>query len=82
MSINGFEVLRCPRCEQSRVVQTGEIVWKEGAGQSMRPLGFICLGCLRNPGEQVSTFDTEGAIKKIKAKELREKIKELEAQGG
>lgn len=69
--IQGFQVLHCPKCDGSRVFQTGELVWQEGKGQSLRPLGYTCFTCM-------VSFDTEGAIKTLKQKELAAKIKELE----
>ena len=72
MALLGFQTLHCPKCDKSRVIQVGEVIWQEGKGQSWRPLGYYCFVCS-------VPFDTESAIKKIKAKDLEEKIKELQA---
>lgn len=75
MSLLGFQTLHCPSCDKTAVHQVGELCWQEGKGQSFRPLGYQCIACNVK-------FDTEGAIKKLKTKELEEKIKELEAYSG
>ena len=75
MSLLGFQTLHCPKCDKTNVSPVGELTWQEGKGQTFRPLGYLCVTCQ-------TKFDTEGAIKKLKTKELAEKIKELEAQNG
>ena len=75
MSMLGFQTLHCPKCGKTEVVQIGSLKWQEGKGQAFSTDGFYCLWCMVR-------FDTEGAIRAIKAKELRDKIKELEAASG
>jgi hypothetical protein len=75
MSLLGFQTLHCPKCDKTVLTQIGELVWQEGKGQSFRPLGWNCVWCHEK-------FDTEGAIKKIKSKELEDKIAELQATSG
>lgn len=71
----GFQTLRCPSCDKSDVIQVGSLVWQEGKGQAFSPKGYFCLECL-------TPFNTEKSIANIRAGELREKIKELEASTG
>lgn len=75
MALLGFQTLHCPTCSKTHVVSVGELVWQEGKGQAIRVTGYYCISCMK-------PFDTEGAIKTVKTKELTDKIKELEAQHG
>ena len=74
MSMLGFQTLHCPKCDKTKVTVAYELVWQEGKGQAQRQVGYVCHFCSL-------PFDSEGAIKKIKQKELQEKIKELEVSG-
>lgn len=75
MGLLGFQTLHCPKCDKTKVMPVGDLVWQEGKGQSFSAKGYFCIVCML-------PFDAEGAIKKVKQLELEQKIEELQATSG
>jgi DNA-directed RNA polymerase subunit RPC12/RpoP len=71
MSIIGYTDLQCPACDGKRFVAVSALIWKDGAGVSPRPTGWVCFDCEKQ-------FDADQAIRAVKRQHLIEKQKELE----
>ena len=75
MSLQGWQVLACPKCDGRHFVPYYEAQWQSGMGTSFRPLGHYCPKCN-------TPVDMAKMITHAKTAEMRQKIKDLEASVG
>ena len=71
--MNQWEDLICSDCGGKLFTQMVNLAWKEGAGSTVRPAGYHCVGCQK-------PADMAALIKSARGKELDRQMKELEAQ--
>lgn len=73
MSLQGWQTLKCPKCDGTKFVAAVEMLWQNGLGTSARPTGHLCLGC-----NQI--LDAAKAVAYAKKKDAEAKIKDLEVE--
>ena len=86
MSMHGFEELKCgafidlayasnaerKKCGSTQFVQVQNLIWKDGAGMTVKPAGYQCAKCS-------AIMDNSVGISAIKKQHNLDKIRELEA---
>jgi RNA polymerase subunit RPABC4/transcription elongation factor Spt4 len=75
MSLQGWQTLRCPKCDSTHFLQVIEMIWQNGLGTSQRPAGHACVKCH-------VIVDSQRMITHAKKLEAEQKIKDLESALG
>jgi hypothetical protein len=71
MSLKGWEVLSCQKCDGQDFIPVYRMQYQNGLGTSTRPEGYYCLGCKEK-------VDQAKMIAASKRREAEAKIKELD----
>ena len=69
---NEFNNLKC-KCNGEEFQQIVNIVWKEGGGVVMKPIGYNCVKCH-------SRVSTEAAISRARKRHIEAQLEELNTQ--
>lgn len=88
MTMHGFEELKCGanandnlayasgapvvKCGSTQFIAVQNLIWKDGAGMSVKPAGYQCAKC-------GAVMDNSAGITAIRKQHNLDKIKELEA---
>jgi hypothetical protein len=75
MSLQGWHELKCCECEGTAFTQAFAMIWQNGQGTSMKPVGHRCVNC-------GMMADQQRMIALAKKKDAEQKIKDLEAELG
>ena len=75
VSLQGWQELKCPKCEGSKFVPVVSMIWQNGQGTSVKPLGHYCMVCRE-------TVDQAKMVAFAKKREAEQKIKDLEVELG
>ena len=75
MSLQGWQTLKCPKCQGKTFQMAYELLWQNGLGTSQRQHGHICTTCHE-------FVDSAKMITYAKKAEAEQKIKDLESALG
>ena len=73
MSLQGWENLRCLKCQGDGFIQVVQLIYRDNQGTANRPNGFQCASC-------GISADMAALVAASKAKHLDQQIKDLEGQ--
>jgi hypothetical protein len=72
MSLQGWHELKCPSCEGTNFSPVVAMIWQNGMGTSIKPIGHRCVKC-------GGLADQQKMIAHAKKVDAEAKIKDLEA---
>lgn len=75
MSLQGWQTLKCPKCNGTHFHAVYELIWQNQMGTTQRQHGHRCVGCNE-------LADTLKMVTHAKKQEAEQKIKDLEAALG